>query len=459
MRRMSIAIRRPSLSALGLGALIGLALAARLPLFPQVAYMAPNPTPLSDSAVWEVWSRALWQHGLDDLSAIEPRTYVGYHYVFWAVGQVYALMSPGFELGTDRLLYLLKIPPVIFDLLLIPLIFAATRRVCGLLPDCETSARELRPVAWLEERGLAARDTLGLSAAAVFVLSPAVIYDSAVWAQSESVITFFMLGAVLLLAAGRPGAAWALWSVAFIVKPQPVVIVPALAAFTLWRFGWTGVARGAAGALAGAAGALGYIVMTGNGPYVLDVYRELFQTYDTQISVNAWNVWWPWQQESGLRASDVLFSVGPVSASVEAVSFALLVATTVITLAYLHTRRDLVGLLAACAMLVFAFYLFPMSTHERYLYPLFAFAAPLAVLAPRWLLLYLPLAASFFLNVYFASPTDPDMSKAWLNSDLGYAMAGLNLAIFAVACGAMLSQVFQLRLRRLSYEPTAPAGA
>ena len=87
-------------TVLSMVGLLVVATAARIPLFPQVAYMAPNPVPFSDAGVWELWSRTLWEHGLDDLSLIEPKTYLGYHYVFWAVGQVYGLISPDFELGT-----------------------------------------------------------------------------------------------------------------------------------------------------------------------------------------------------------------------------------------------------------------------------------------------------------------------------------------------------------------------
>ena len=424
-------------------ALIGLvvvAMAARLPLFNLIAHMAPNPAPFSDVAVWEHWSRELWRYGLDDLSRIEPRTYVGYHYVFWAIGQVYALMSPDFELGTKRLLYLVKVPPVLFDLLLIPLIYAATRRTARLIPESLAAARRLSPVRVLERIGLPAEDALGLGAATLFVLSPAVIYISAVWAQSESVITFFMLAAVLALVSRRVGLAWALWAIAFVIKPQPVVIVPALVAFTYWRFGWWGLGRGVLGAAAGSFAMLGYLVATGNGPYIIDVYRTLFTTHDALISVNAWNLWWIGQQEAGLRAADVLVGVGPVSLTVETLSFVLLVLSTIVALGYMCGRRDLVGLLVACAMLEFAFYLFPISTHERYLYPFFAFLAPVVVMRPRWLLAYVPLAAIFFLNVFFASPTDPDMTKAPLNSTFGYAMAVVNVGIFVAVAAALVAR-------------------
>lgn len=436
-------------TVLSMVGLLVVATAARIPLFPQVAYMAPNPVAFSDAGVWELWSRTLWEHGLDDLSLIEPKTYLGYHYVFWAVGQVYGLISPDFELGTKSLLYLIKVPPVIFDLLLMVLIFMATRRAAALLPEGLAAARRLPPVRALERRGLAPEDSLGLAAAAIFALSPAVIYDSAVWAQSESVITFFMLAAILALATGRVGPAWALWAIGFVVKPQPIVIVPALVAFTFWRFGWRGLIQGALGAGLGAFGMLAYFVATGNGPYILEVYQELFQTHDQHISINAWNLWWFGQQLNGLRASDVLLPLGPIDLTVEGASFLLLVLTTLLTLAYLHVRRDLIGLLVACAMLHFAFYLFPISTHERYLYPLFAFLAPLLLLERRWLILFVPLSAIFFLNIFFASPSDPDISKAALNSDFGLAMAGVNVALFVVTAAALL--VYTIRARPWSH--------
>ena len=268
-----------------------------------------------------------------------------------------------------------------------------------------------------------------------------------------------MLAAILALAKGRVGPAWALWAIGFVIKPQPIVIVPALVAFTFWRFGWSGLTRAALGTAAGGFGALAYLLATGNGPYVLEVYQTLFNTHDQHISINAWNLWWVGQQANGLRASDALLSIGPVNLTVEATSFLLLGLSTLATLAYLHVRRDLVGLLVACAMLEFAFYLFPISTHERYLYPFFAFLAPLLLLQPRWLLVYAPLSAIFFLNIYFASPSDPDMSKALLNSRFGFAMAGLNVTFFIVATAALVVAAVRARpWPRLLRPGTAPTS-
>ncbi len=444
-------------AALAMAALVIVALAVRLPFFPYSAYMSVNP-PLSDAAVWELWSRTLWQHGLGNISLIEPKTYVGYHYVFWAVGEVYGLFSPDFKLGPGLLLYLEKLPPLFFDLLLIPLLFFATRRVARLLPDEVAATKRLAPVAALERRGLAVEDTLGLAAAAALVLAPAVIYDSAVWAQSESVISFFMLAAILSLAAGRVGPAWALWAVAFVIKPQPVVIVPTLVAFTFWRFGWRGLVRGAAGAVAGGMALLGYFLVTGNGPYILDVYRELFRTYDQHISINAWNLWW-FGQLHGLHASDAILALGPVELTVQGTSLLLLVLSTLAALSYLHVRRDLAGLLIASAMLEFAFYMLPISTHERYLYPLFVFLAPVVVLQPRWATLYVPLSAIYFLNIFFASPSDPDIFGSYLQSDFGQAMAGLNVSAFVATAAALALASWRVRPWPSPLRPSGPSPA
>lgn len=440
--------------ALALGALGLIALVPRLALLPHIAYLGGNPNPIADAAVWQVWARDLWRYGLDDLSRITPKTYLGYHYVFWAVGQVYSWTSPDFVIPSTRLHYMMKAPPILFDLLSMLLVYLATRRVAALLPDNLAAARRLPPVAALERWGLAAEDTLGLTAAAVFGLAPGVIYDSAVWVQSESTITFFMLAAILALASRRIELAWALWAVGFVIKPQPVVIVPALAAFTYWRFGPLGIARAAGGSVAGATALLAYFVATGNAAYIGEVYQELFQTFDAHISINAWNLWWSGQQIADLRASDTLVPLGPLSVTVEATSFILLVVTTLAVLLYLHTRRDLVGLLVACAMLEFAFYLFPISTHERYLYPFFAFLVSVALFQPRWLLVYVPLSVIFFLNVFFAAPSDPDMTKAALNSPLGYVLSAVNVAFFAAAVCALVILALRTQPRRPLWRPT-----
>ena len=445
LRAISFLRRRPSLSLLALAGLIILAGLARVPLFPLVAYMAPEPAPFSDSAVWELWSRDLYRGGLHNLSDIKPETYLGFHYVLWGVAQVYGRISPEYELGTNTLLYLIKLPEVIADLALIPLIFFATRRAARLLPEALSAVRGWTPVRALEHRGLPAEDTIGLAGAAVFAFSPAVMYDSAVWAQSDSMISVFMLGAVLALAGKRIELAWALWAVGFVIKPQPIVIVPALVAFTYWQFGWRGIVRGAAGTAAGGLGSLGYFLATGNGPYIWKVYQTIFVVHDQHISINAWSLWWPGQQLAGLRASDALLSIGPLDITVRVTSFVLLTLSTLLVLAYMEKRRDLVGLLVACAMLEFAFYLFPISTHERYLYPFFVFLAPLLFLQPRWLLVYAPLSVIFFLNVYFASPTDPDMSKAALNSAFGHAMSMVNVALFAAAALALATSAGRAR--------------
>ncbi len=442
-------------AALAMAGLTIIALAVRLPFFPYAAYTWVDP-PLSDAAVWELWSRTLWQHGLGNISVIEPRTYVGYHYVFWAVAEVYGhFFSPDFELGTRSLLYLEKTPPLLFDLLLIPLLFYATRGVARQLPTELAAARRFAPLAALERRGLAVEDTLGLTAAAVFAFSPGVIYDSAVWAQSDCVISFFMLAAMLSLAAGRVGPAWALWAVAFVIKPQPVVIVPTLVAFTFWRFGWHGLLRGATGAVAGGTGMLGYFLVTGNGPYIWDVYGQLFQTYDQHISINAWNLWWIGQLH-GLRASDAILALGPLELTVNSASFLLLVLSTLAALSYLHVRRDLVGLLVASSMLEFAFYLFPISTHERYLYPFFVFLAPIVVLQPKWLTLYVPLSAIFFLNIFFASPSDPDIFGRYLLSDFGQVMAGLNVAAFVATATVLVLASWRVRPWPSPLRPSSP---
>jgi hypothetical protein len=56
-----------------------------------------------------------------------------------------------------------------------------------------------------------------------------------------------------------------------------------------------------------------------------------------------------------------------------------------------------------------------------------------------------PLSAIFFLNIFFASPTDPDWSKAALNSQFGYAMSIVNVVLFAAVALALSLSVSRSR--------------
>jgi dolichyl-phosphate-mannose-protein mannosyltransferase len=330
--------------------------------------------------------------------------------------------------ATDPALHVLvKLPPIAFDVALILVVYAATAslaRVAG--GRGVRTARDVR--------------TLALASAAVIAFHPAVLYDSAVWAQTDAAITAAMLGAVLLIVSGRPATGWAVWVLGALLKPQPVIIVPVLLVLTLR----------AGGSPAGAARALGrsmlavFIVVgvvlgpwlyAGEGRNLAHVYHQLFFEPYPRLSASAWNLWWFWDMNAAHHATrDALFG-WPVSYRTAGGAMSALAA--VLAMAYAWRRpvadapgRGLRAALIATAYLAFAFYLLPVSSHERYLYPFLGLLLPVAIIERRWLWLYVPVSLSFFANLICAAPPVQSWSGHLVTAGPSQIAAGANLAMF-----------------------------
>jgi dolichyl-phosphate-mannose-protein mannosyltransferase len=405
--------RERRLAALAIAVLLVLAATVRMPFWLATTHIGGDPL------LWQVWSRAIHQHGFINIFRSTDTNYVGYHYVLWPISAVYARISPDYELGTASLRMLLKLPAFVCDLALAPLIFFAAR---SLVP----SGGPLR------------RTSFAALAAAAFVLAPATIYDSMWWGQIDSVVTVFMAASVFALGRGRVGTAWAAWMLGFLIKPQPIVILPVLAAATLWKFGPRELGRGAAvAAIAGVAALLPFLVH-GDGRTIGQIYRDYSEQWPLDLSLGAWNGWSILDVRGDPHPSDALFHFGSIGVTYARLSIALSVAATIAVLAYVRHHLDLAGLLAASAAMVFTFFMLPTSTHDRYLYPMFALAAPLLVRMPRLTPVYALLAAGFFINLVGVNPPNGGDAWQWQGTWIELAVASANLVIYVSMLGLLL---------------------
>src|SRR5205085_9072792 len=89
------------------------------------------------------------------------------------------------------------------------------------------------------------------------------------------------------------------------------------------------------------------------------------------------------------------------------------------------------GLLVSGAAMVFAFFMLPTSTHERYLYPLFALGAPLLVRTPSLIPGYAALALAFFLNLMAITPPSDASYWEWRDTNFAIGVAAFNVALYS----------------------------
>jgi Gpi18-like mannosyltransferase len=147
---------------------------------------------------WDVanaqrWSMALAQGGPAHVYDAAVRCDYppgGYLYLLWLAGTI----ARGLSLKGDGLRVLVETPAVVVDAVAALVVFAAARRLGY------------------------ARYAFGAMLA--FALNPALVYDSVVWGQKDSVLMLPVLLSVTLAIDGRYALAWALAATAMLVKPQ-----------------------------------------------------------------------------------------------------------------------------------------------------------------------------------------------------------------------------------------------
>ncbi len=363
----------------------------------------------------------------------------GYMYVLWGVGVLSKAL--GIAYGSAGFIILLKLPALLADVAISWLLFARLR-------------------------GFGKR--LAWGACLAFTLNPALLFNSAVWGQTDSVLSLLVLLAILTQSERRFELAWTFATFAVLTKPQALLLVPLL---IFWPWGWWKSGRPISSLLAIVAMVFAIAdPFRGDRPWrwLIDLY---FGTtgYYAETSVNAMNLA---GLLFGMRHNDAEITLG-LSANTWSFGIGLTIGLAFFA-AYLWRRDRLqhINLFASATLVSF---LCLTRMHERYLYPFFVFAALIGVTGPIGAL-YWALSALFLVNelvVYLYQQTataGPDWlwrTVAALNTALMFGWLG---ATWQMARGKLtapgltaLEQDDSAWLRSLSMDaPTgqirAPAG-
>jgi hypothetical protein len=412
------------LRALAIILLIGITI--RLVLLPQYAYL---PGEALDEYAWSRWMHAINDHGVLNVFHETQTDYVAYHWVLWvlsaiydAVGGVYAEYLPHagqYSAFPTGLHLLMKVPPLLFDILLI---------AAGYLATLTLFRPPYARADWLQDRG----QRLAVAAAAVLAIHPAVVYDSALWAQIDGVGAMAMLGSLVLTGLGRPGWGWAAWTLGFLIKPQSFVILPILLLLTLRRGGLRSLASGGRSVLLVAVLVLGPWIIHGDLPRILETFASNFGggLYSGSLSLAAWNVWWFAAPGSPQGAADVGVSWLPFLTA-RGIGLGLAATAGGVAVVYALAHPGVKAALVSSTYLAFALFMLPTGVHERYLYPFVVLLLPVVLIDRRWLWLYIAVSATFILNLVVVGPPIHDFSGRWHESPLSFMVATANVLLFA----------------------------
>ena len=309
----------------------------------------------------------------------------GYLAILWPLGALSSLVS-----GGDSGL-LIKLPAIISDLLIV---------VAGL-----RLAREL---------GATARAQLAL--ALLLAFSPALLLDSTIWGQVDSVGTAVMLFSITELIRGKTVRGGILAALAAVIKPQFGILIPivALLAFTrarATRDPWLPVVTGLAGAAVIALIALPF------GITLIDVLMKVIAAAAgyPYLSVNAWNPW----ALIDVGGKSIVAATGWASDTAAILPFGIpgvIVGTTLLVAAIAAALNraksdERIITVSAVAFVAIAFFVLPTRVHERYLFPAVPLTLILATVRSTWRPIATGISILFTLNAWSVLTTDYFQNK------------------------------------------------
>ena len=361
---------------------------------------------------WDIWAktnRALLAVALGPSKIYDPGLPVdayppGSVYLLWLSGWLGKLIEPtanGFRV-------IVETPPLIADLLIgLTLYFAA----------------------WRDGRSMRALIIMML-----FALNPALIFDTVVWGQSDSVVALPMIIAAILILTGRYRLGWSVAAIAILAKPQALAFTPPLALWTLFNAGLVECAW-CAGAILGtvAIGVLPY-QLGHSWDWIFNVYKDLGTRF-SEASVGAFN-FMGLIGGMGTPDTDKVFD----GISYSAFGLALTCAVYLIVSYLIWRARSARAAMLAIFIALFGFFMFAPRMHERYLYYPLVFLIPIALESEFLTTIYAIVSATFLFNlIYIKHLTDtssyfPDHPNAAL-----IIAASINLAVlFAVTAYGLI---------------------
>ncbi len=298
------------------------------------------------------------------------------------------------------------------------------------------------------------RKRLGLIAATIYLLHPAVLYESALWGQMDSLSAMFAMGALTAAVWKKPSLAMMIAVLGMFTKPQGIIFVP------LFLFLLPAKPKPLLRAFALSAAAVIVVLLpfllagkTGDALGVFNLDATLKQTH---ISWNAFNVWWAALGPELSNAASATSMLGFVTYRHAGI---LLFGTLYLILLLAH-RKQLRGDLSAernaatlscvAGLIAYGMFMLAPEMHERYLFPYLALALPHALLRLRVLLLYVTVSVLYLLNlmhVFSFMPWQTHMLAWPLLSGPIIAMAQTFVFFLTVAA---LTRWDQLRLELLS---------
>jgi Gpi18-like mannosyltransferase len=335
-------------------------------LFLRIAIAALIEGHPSDLNLFKNWASTASNNLLQVYSGSRSADYPPlYMYVLFLIGKIASItaINPYYTL-------LLKLPSIAADIITSILIYKLARKKLSL--------------------------ELSMLLAAFYIFNPAVLINSTIWGQVDSLFTLIIIAAVFMLTEKKIGISSALFAAAVMMKPQGIIFLPVLF-FELVRLKKVkNFLKAAAIALCTA-----LIIIL---PFSINMgFTWIFKLYSGTVgeypyaSVNAFNFF------SLIGKNYVKDSAAFLGLSYHNWGMLFIVLITLFCWFIYIKGNSRKFAFAAALMLIAGVFTFSASMHERYLFPALALAilAFIYIRDKRLLMLSAGFSCTIFLNTYY----------------------------------------------------------
>lgn len=393
----------------------------------------------SDTACFAAWADRIYQVGPGAFYSPEVFTDYppGYMYILWLFGWLRDLFHV--EYYSPVHLILLRLPAILCDM------------ACGILVYRAAAGR--------------LSESRAFFLCLAYLLNPAVILNSSVWGQVDSILALFMALMCLYLVQGRMYGAYIVFGIGILVKPHALLFAPVIFAGFLDHVllkdpsapssestaAGLRVRRLAHNCIQILTVVIGMFILC--LPFGLEnVWDQYFTTVSSYpyAAVNACNLWgllglnWVSQDNTFLGIPYRFLGWA-----------AILISVTAVLLLSLRSRRRQGKYPFLGALMIFSVYLFSVRMHERYLFPGLLLLVLAYVFRPSGLLYlcYAGFSVMHFYNtadvLFFYDPSDYDRNSPSI----------LLVSAGMLVCGGFLFYAARRLYGKHALDPAADAAS
>lgn len=295
----------------------------------------------TDINCFQAWANMVYNDGISNFYKSDAFTDYppGYMYVLYIIGFLKETFHV--EYNSGGAIFLTKLPAIICDLVTAWLLYkVANKRF---------------------------RAKGALLITAVYALSPAILLNSAIWGQVDSVFTLFVVGMCYLVTEKKLIPAYYVFAVGILIKPQtliftPVLIYGILDQVILHDFDWKRFNKNLAWGLGAIAMIFLFALPFGIGE-VWEQYQKTMKSYEW-ASVNAYNIWSMFGLDWSPQTNTFLGITYKLWGSISIVLFVLAATALSLKAKKSESKYYFLG-----AFIVVCMFCFSVRMHERYIFP------------------------------------------------------------------------------------------